>query len=122
VHAALKENGVFIFDVVTENKTTPVATRVTVCDEGGFWSPEPYVEILNTHLYEEPKTEGLQYAIIGEDGSARIIRIYHRLFSMPELTQLLKANGFMVKNAYTNLIGEPFSKDSETYGIIAEKA
>ena len=57
VHAALNDNGVFIFDIVTENKKTPVSTSMTVC-EGGFWRPNPYIEILNTYLYEDPKTEG----------------------------------------------------------------
>ena len=60
--------------------------------------------------------------IIDEDGSARIIRIYHRLFSLSELTQMLNKNGFIVKNEYTNLKGEAFCKDSETYAIIAVKA
>lgn len=121
IHAALKENGFFIFDIVTESKSTSISTNISVCDEG-FWSPKPYLEILNTYLYEKPKTEGLQYMIIDEDGSTRIIRIYHRLFSLTEITAILNENGFKVEKVYNNLKGEAYSKNSETYGIIARKA
>jgi Methyltransferase domain. len=121
IHTALKEYGFFIFDVVTENKETSISTNISVC-EAGFWSPKPYIEILNTYLYESPKTEGLQYTLIDEDGSTRIIRIYHRLFSLTEITEMLTKNGFKVEKVYKNLKGEAVSKNSETYGIIARKA
>ena len=121
IHTALKDNGFFIFDIVTKNKGTSISTNILVCEEG-FWSPKPYVEILNTYLYEVPKTEGLQYVIIDEDGLTRIIRIYHRLFSLTEITEMLNENGFKVEKIYKNLKGEAFSRDSETYGIIARKA
>jgi len=87
VHGALKENGVFIFDVITDNKKTSKSTDISINDSG-FWSPKPYIEILNTFLYKEPKTEGLQYTIIDENGETRIIRIYHRLFGLDEIINL----------------------------------
>lgn len=120
VHTALRDNGYFIFDVLTENKKTSVATKISVY-ETGFWSPKPHLEILNSYLYEDPKTEGFQYTIIEENGSTKVIRIYHRLFSLVEITEMLNANGFQVEKVYQNLKGEVLSKDSETYGIIARK-
>ena len=91
IHKALKDNGIFIFDVFSENKETSVSTNVSVF-EGGFWSPDPYIEIANTFIYDEPKTEGLQYTIINEDGQTRTIRIYHRLFGIEEITKFLNDN------------------------------
>ncbi len=121
IHKALKEDGYFLFDIVSEYKATSVATNISVWEEG-FWSPNPYLEILNTYLYEDPKTEGLQYVLIDEDGSMRIMRIYHRLFSLEEITKMLHENGFRVEGVYANLKGDPFRKESETYGIVARKA
>lgn len=121
IHTALKDNGFFIFDLVTDNKETSPATNIQVW-EAGFWSPQPYIEILNTYLYENPKTEGLQYTLIAVDGSTRIIRIYHRLFSLAEITEMLHKNGFRVESVYKNLKGEALGKDSETLGIMARKA
>lgn len=121
IHTALKDDGFFIFDIVTENMETSISTKISVCEEG-FWIPNPYIEILDTYLYDDPKTAGLQYVIIDESGSTRIIRIYHRLFSLIEITEILNKNGFKIKNIYKNLQGEAFRKVSETYGIIAIKA
>ena len=122
VHAALKEQGFFIFDIVTENRKTAASTTISACEGGGFWRPNSYMEILNTFLYEKPKTEGFQYTIIDEDGAVRIIRIYHRLFGLAEITKLLHDHRFRVEKIYKNLKGEALDGDSETYGIIARKA
>lgn len=120
IHAALKDNGLFIFDVVSEHRKTAISTNISVC-ESGFWSPEPYIEIFNTFWYENPKTEGMQYTIIAEDGAVRIIRLYHRLFGLSEITKLLIENHFKVEKVYKNLKGESLRADSETYGIVARK-
>lgn len=122
IHQALKSSGVLIFDVVTEDRKTSIATSVSICENGGFWSPEPYIEIYNTFLYEDPKTEGMQYTIIDEYGKTRVIRLYHRLFSLDEITSMLKDNEFEVERVYKNLKGEPLNDGSETFGIIARKA
>ncbi|MEQ8176243.1 MAG: class I SAM-dependent methyltransferase [Syntrophomonadaceae bacterium] len=120
IHRALKSNGVFIFDVVTVNRKVPESTSISICD-GGFWSPEPYIEIMNTCLYEDQHTEGMQYTIIAKDGTTRIIRLYHRLFNRDDIEKLLAENGFEMVGIYNNLQGEALSEGTETFGIIARK-
>ncbi|GBF34960.1 hypothetical protein DCCM_4081 [Desulfocucumis palustris] len=121
IHDSLKDDGVFIFDVVTDNRKSSVTTSISIC-EGGFWSPNPYIEIVNIFMYDEPKTEGNQYTIIDKDGATRVIRLYHRLFGLEEITKLLNDYNFKVEKVYKNLKGEALSEDSETYGIFARKA
>jgi SAM-dependent methyltransferase len=120
INKALKPGGYFIFDTVTNNRTVNVSTHTSV-NEAGFWSENPYIEILNIFLYDEPKTEGLQYSIIDEEGDSRIIRIYHRLFNEDEITTLLENHSFKIDNIYNNLSGTSLSSDSDTFGIIARK-
>lgn len=120
VHQSLKDNGIFIFDVVTVNRKTSESTSISIC-ESGFWSPEPYIEIMNTFIYEEEKTEGMQYTIIAENGETRIIRLYHRLFSQEDIEKLLTENGFKPEGIYNNLQGDSLSEGSQTFGIIARK-
>ena len=120
IHRALKTDGVFIFDVVSENRKCFPSTSISVC-EGGFWSPKPYLEVLQTYMYEEPKTEGMHYTIIDDDGAARVIKLYHRLFSLAELTDMLNECCFRVEGVYKNLKGETVSEESETFGIVARK-
>lgn len=122
IHRALRPGGVLLFDVITENRKTAESTSILIFEKGGFWSPQPYIEILKTSVYEEPKTEGMQYTIIAEDGTTRIIRLYHRLFDLTDITNLLNNNNFEVEKVYKNLQGEPLSENSETFGIIARKA
>lgn len=59
---------------------------------------------------------------LDEDGNVRVIRPYHRLFALEEITQLLNENNFKVGKVYKNLEGEALSEGSETYGIFARKA
>lgn len=120
VNTALKPGGRLVFDVVTENR--PVAGTSTIsASEGGFWSPDPYLEIMRTVLYEKPRTEGMHYTIIEAGGQIRTIRLYHRLFSQEELCSLLTACGFTVESMFNNLQGAAFSSDSPCWGIIARK-
>lgn len=120
-HAALKDGGLFLFDIITEHMNLPDATSVSV-HEKGLWAPRPYVEILNSFWYENPKTLGQQYLIVDENGATRVIRFYNRLFSLKEITELLNENGFQVKKVYANLKGDAVGRDPKTYGIIAMKA
>lgn len=121
VHQGLKDNGFLIFDVVSDNWKTSSSTNITICEAGGFWSPDPYIEIKNTFCYEDPKTEGVQYTIIDENGIIKVIRLYHRLFGLEEITELLNDHHFTVEKVYRNLKGDALRDGSETYGIIARK-
>jgi len=104
------------------NPEIEAASKTSVCEGGGFWSPDSYIEILNTCLYENPKTEGIQYTIIDANGAVKIIRLYHRLFGLEEIAKLLNNHHFTVETVYRNLKGETLGAGSETYGIIARKA
>lgn len=122
VHAALRKDGFFILDVVSEHRKTSTSTQISVAEGGGFWRPDSYLEILNTFIYEKPKTEGLQYTIISAAGDTRVIRIYHRLFALAEITKLLHDHHLAVEKVYRNLKGEALAGTPETFGIVARKA
>ena len=121
VYAALKDNGVFVFDVLSHNWENPLANAITVHEEG-FWRPGPHIEILSTFSYDDPRTEGRQYTIIDEDGKTEVIRIYIRLFGLAEITKLLTVHNFKVEKIYKNLKGDLLDDDAETYAIFARKA
>ena len=120
INAALKNDGILVFDVVNQNRQTSVSSSIEAL-EHGFWSPRPHIEILNTIVYENPKTEGLQYTIIEDDGSLKTVRLYHRLFNLSEIDFLMKENGFLRESVYMNLQGQPLTEKCETWGIFARK-
>jgi 2-polyprenyl-3-methyl-5-hydroxy-6-metoxy-1,4-benzoquinol methylase len=121
INQALKMDGILVFDVITEHYPIQETTSITVSEGDGFWSPQPYIEIANTYLYENPKTMGQQYTIITEDGNTEVIRLYTRLFNQTELVELLNQCGFQIVKIYRNLKGDPLSEGTETFGIFAKK-
>ena len=121
VHKALKPDGVFILDVVTANRRIEEKTSVSVC-EGGFWSPEPYVEICNSFVFTDPLVETVQYTIIDEEGEIRVFRFYNHHFSLGRLAELFAECGFNIVGVFNNLKGDSLTADSDTLGIIARKS
>jgi 2-polyprenyl-3-methyl-5-hydroxy-6-metoxy-1,4-benzoquinol methylase len=121
INQALKPGGILVFDVISERFKVQETTQVTTSLGDGFWTAEPYIEIANTYLYENPKTMGQQYTIITEDERREVIRLYTRLFSQPELKELLNLCGFRIEGMYKNFKGDPLSEGSETYGVFAKK-
>lgn len=120
VHAALKAGGALVFDVLSRKWKNPLTSSIAVHD-GGFWRPDPHIEILSAFSYDDPRTEGRQYTIIGEHGDAETVRIYIRLFGLEEIVSLLADHNFIVEKIYKNLQGEPLDEESETFAIIARK-
>jgi 2-polyprenyl-3-methyl-5-hydroxy-6-metoxy-1,4-benzoquinol methylase len=122
INSALKTGGVLVFDVISENFPVEEATSIKISEGNGFWSPNPYLEISSTFKYEKPKTMGQQYTIIAEDGEINVTKLYTRLFSITELSNLLTDCGFKVEKIYKNLKGDPVTEDSQTYGVFAKKS
>ncbi len=123
VHNSLKDGGLFILDVMSENRWVKEFTEVSVYEDG-FWSPKPYLEIFNSYLYcdqDEPITECLQYTLVDDDGNIRTIRVYHILFNLDEITKLFNMCGFKLEESYNNLQGEKLSTSSDTYAFVLRK-
>ncbi len=120
IHKALKQGGYFMLDVFTEHKKTDMSQSVYF-ENGGFWSSRPYWIIRTVFMFNEPKVECFQHAIIDETGTMKLIRVFHRLFSLNEIQDLLEKHGFKIEKVFNNLKGEPLELDSKTYGIVASK-
>lgn len=120
VHKALKPGGRFLLDVFTEHHKSDMSQNIFF-ENSGFWSNHPYWMIKTAFMYNEPKVECFQHAIINEVGAMKLIRVFHRLFSLNEIQDLLANHGFKVEEVFKNLKGEPLTSDSNTYGIVASK-
>ncbi len=96
IHRALKPNGIFVFDVLSdselEQKISP--KNWELCSDNGFWDAKPYLELSNSYLYEEQKVILYQNAIITEDEDVRIYRFWTGVFNDEKLSNLLQENGF----------------------------
>ena len=120
IHEALRPGGLLVFDVLSDQAEHPESFSISF-NSKSFWSPEPTMEAHRKMVYTDPLVRGDQYTLISETGELRIIRVYDRLFSKQEITDLLEEAGFDVVTLVNDLSGTPFSSDSKTMGIIAKK-
>lgn len=120
IHEALRPGGHLVFDVLSDQAEHPESFSINIKSKS-FWSPEPTMEAHRKMFYRDPLVRGDQYTLISETGELRIIRVYDRLFSKQEITDLLEEAGFDVVTLVNDLSGTPFSSDSKTMGIIAKK-
>lgn len=123
VQSILKDDGYFVFDVLTpiHPEAGNETTYWSVSEDGGFWSPESYLELFQRYYYDEEETKLDQYIIVDEHGKYRLFRIWHRFFTITKISNLLKKHGFVVEDFYGDLTGCDYHKDSTSIGIIARK-
>jgi len=121
IYAALKPNGLFIFDVFTphqyaghdEYKNWEYA-------ESGFFSVEPYLCLNSLYRYDEQNTFCQQHIIMTEQ-NVRHINIWEHTFTKDELSLDLSLAGFSVKGLYGNISGLAYSNIGKEMCIVAEK-
>ncbi len=115
VHSALKPRGRFVFDVSTEALVKRKSVgRSWYHEPGGFWAPEPYLALEETHHYAEDRVLLDQAVILTQSNEVRSYHIWHRYFSEPEITQLLGGHGFSRLEFEHDLLPE----DSEEFGNV----
>ncbi|QOR35511.1 methyltransferase domain-containing protein [Clostridium sp. 'deep sea'] len=121
IYNALKPLGYFVLDVSTpniENENTERSSWSVY--KTGFWSEKEHLVLENLFFYNNKKIRLKQYVVIEKDRE-RVFRIYQQHYEPQELTNILKQNGFNVIHCYEDLTGKPYTKNSKTMAIIAQK-
>ncbi len=123
VHSILKDRGYFVLDVLTPDHDDAGQETMewSVNPKGGFWSSKGYLELFQRYYYPQEQVKLDQSIIIEEDGNTKTYRIWHRLFTLSEITKLLKNHGFTVEDFYTDLVGTFYEPRSTSIGLIARK-
>lgn len=123
IHQALKPNGYFVFDVWTpENEEVHSNYKNWyACPNGGFWSADPFIELVEKVYYAEDHISLKQYTIIKDDGRYHTYNLWEKCFTVQSITQLLEENGFEVEGIFSNLTGEKYKTSSDTLGIVARR-
>jgi len=123
VHRALKDNGIFIFDVSTrELRMREGLKNRWYFSEGGFWRPGKHLVLEEGFDYPENDTWLNQYIIVDEDGTVKVYRLWLHDYSFETISQTLENNGFRVEKAWNNLSGELYQKGGDWIAIAARKA
>lgn len=124
IHRALKPGGRFVFDVRTLVDFAQQVERRNwdLQPHGGFWSPEPYLELKEVLRYPEADTFLCQYGILPETGELRLYRIWERCFAPEGITALLAKHHLNVNSYWADLTGTPWDTGAPGMGVVASKA
>ena len=119
----LKPGGSVLLDVHSINtfNNREEAALYELNQLDGFWSSDKYYGFLNIFKYDEEKITLDKYTII-EKTRTRVVYNWLQYFSLDSLQDEFQANGFEVKEFYSDVSGTVFSADSPDMAVIAQKA
>lgn len=128
ISRALKANGQFMIDINNGMRTLVRLVQIGQVD------PETRLLVhvararLSNGLFVETKEEfdpmTMRWAMTRrweEDGRQRSYRTNVRLFSLPELSNMMRRNGLRVKKVWGDFHGAPFSFDAHRLIVLARK-
>jgi SAM-dependent methyltransferase len=114
VRKALKPGGLFLFDVFTPEYRSGKEDNTSweVCEQGGFWSPNPYIRLDAQYYYGD--IAGVRRTVIIEDGRNRSFNIWDTFFTKESLAEETRPHGFVPVDFYSDVTGKPYDDISET--------
>lgn len=122
IRHSLKLGGSFVLDVTTPTHRKRFGNRNGwYAVETGFWKAGPHLVLEEGFDYPEQSIFLDQSIVIEENGGITVYRNWFQDFTRETIIQELQAGGFAVQGVWNDLIGTPFSEDTEWIGIIAQK-
>jgi SAM-dependent methyltransferase len=122
VHRALKDNGIFIFDVSTrELRMREGLKNRWYFSDGGFWRSGRHLVLEEGFDYPENDTWLNQYIIVDENGEVKVYRLWFHDYSLEKISRVLEQNGFKVEQVWNSLSGELYQKGGDWIAIVARK-
>lgn len=121
VQRALKPGGYFVLDV-----TTPLHRQKHGNRNGwyavktGFWKPGPHLVLEEGFDYPEESIFLDQAVVVEENGRISIYRNWFQDYTRDTITAELKRGGFAVRSVWNDLLGTPFTPDTDWIGIITQ--
>ncbi len=119
IRKALKDDGVFIFDVSTRKLRMRDKTQNNwYYSYGGFWRPNGHLVLEMGFDYPEQDLWLDQYIIVDESG-VKIYRNWFHDYTLDTITDVLNKNGFIVQEVWDDLTGSKYSEDGDWIAIVA---
>lgn len=123
VHRALKPGGHFVLDVTTPTHRRKYGNRNGwYAVETGFWKPGPHLVLEEGFDYPGQSIFLDQAIVIEENGKISVYRNWFQDFTRETITAELEAGGFAVQSVWNDLLGTPYSEDTEWIGIITQRS
>lgn len=116
----LVPGGRFVFDVhgTARLREHPQGARLTHHPEGGFWSPQPYVELVHSFVYPDARVTLDKYDLF-EANRERHVYNWLQCFDAATVTAELDVGGFDVVELMGDLTGAPRITDEQDFAVVA---
>jgi SAM-dependent methyltransferase len=122
VRRALKPGGHFVLDVTTRAHRQKHGNRHGwYAAVQGFWKPGPHLTLEEGFDYPEQSIFLDQAIVIEANGKVSVYRNWFQDFSRGSITGELEQAGFAVKSVWNDLLGTPFTEDTDWIGLITQK-
>jgi len=123
VHRALKPGGHFILDVTTrEHRKRYGNTNGWYVSENGFWKPGLHLVLEQGFDYPEQSIFLDQTIVMDENGMLLVYRNWFQDYTRETITSELENGGFSMQSVWSDLVGTPYTEDTEWIGIVAKKS
>lgn len=115
IHRALKPGGIFIFDVLNQKNLDKKfqEDQTWTFEFGGFWLPEPYLELASGFHYPEAQVFLMQHIIIDEADRIRNYRFWTHYFNTDDIVKMLSSSGFKLTRNFENILPSNDNWDGE---------
>ena len=122
VYSALEDNGLFIFDVLSNNHFDGIQERIscTYSDSGGFWSPQAHFVFEHIYKYEHERII-LEKNTVIEKNKTFAIYNYLKCFELNEILKELSNNDFRTVAYFSDISGTTYEKKSKEIALINSK-
>lgn len=119
----LKPDGAFVFDVTKPQMHQYLENyrHWSVAPSGGFWKPDSYLVLEQGFAYPDDITVQ-QYVVIEADGTQTHYRNWYHDYTPETLSPVLEQASYDILEMRSDLMGTPYSDDSNWCGIIAKKS
>ena len=123
VYRALKPGGIFVFDVINDRNLDEKfpGQRTWSFENGGFWMPEPYLELMNGVRYPEKKVFLKQHLVIDESGNVKDYRFWVHHFSPDDMKKVLSEKNFKSIEHFENILPAESIWDGENISFYKAK-
>lgn len=121
LYHALRPGGRLILDVFSLAAYERFSEQQSwkISERGGFWSAEPYLELLNRCKY--PSNVTLEQFVILSGDQSKSYYIWNSYFSVDSLLTELDAAGFRLVEVFSDVAGRAYDEYSDTLAVIFQK-
>lgn len=105
VYRALKPNGTFIFDVLSDKDIElKVGEKSWEMEEYGFWKDRPYLVLSDSYYYPKDKVILYQHIVIDDSDNFDVYRFWTHFFTSDDMKKMLVQEGFEEIECYDDVL------------------